>query len=265
MNFNFFSKIFLQNLPSQKERLSLSLIEIEKIGITNLEIYGIEPEENENRNFNNFKNKYNIIKKAKENEYENILLLEDDFIFDDNIIQNLEGCIENLPEDWDLFYLTGFPSKNFTIYEENSRKGRFIVSDIENGFLEKYNMDSSIVLPIIPNDKDFIEKYNIYERISSNLIKVKKNGCIGYLQTVAFNSKFYDTFINKFENILKDGRMEEVDGWLASIQVRGMVNSYYACPVLAYHRPCISSRTGNYFGKDINENTLYNELLTFNT
>jgi Glycosyltransferase family 25 (LPS biosynthesis protein) len=53
-----------------------------------------------------FNNK-SILMDAIANGYENILILEDDAVFADNFEEEFTKVIEELPENWDLFYLGG--------------------------------------------------------------------------------------------------------------------------------------------------------------
>ena len=47
-----------------------------------------------------------IIRNAKKNNYNNILIIEDDCVFNDGII-NVDSFFELLPNDWDMLYMGG--------------------------------------------------------------------------------------------------------------------------------------------------------------
>ena len=47
-----------------------------------------------------------ILKEAKEKNYNSILILEDDCYFTDEI-KNIDSYMDQLPNDWDMFYLGG--------------------------------------------------------------------------------------------------------------------------------------------------------------
>ena len=60
---------------------------------------------------------YGAIKKGYDNGYNNVFIFEDDFILVDNFEEELEKAIQELPEDWDMFYLGAnhLSKKNFPI------------------------------------------------------------------------------------------------------------------------------------------------------
>jgi GR25 family glycosyltransferase involved in LPS biosynthesis len=49
----------------------------------------------------------NIIKHARDNRFENILIFEDDVAFVDNFSELFDQYIEQVPQDWDMIYLGG--------------------------------------------------------------------------------------------------------------------------------------------------------------
>lgn len=269
MNFDFFDKIYVLNLPSATERLALINEEIEKMGNpSNLEIYFCVDSSSSSlytKDYNAFNDRYNIVKEAKLNGYNNILLMEDDFLLEPDASLNLELCLNSLPPDWDLFYLTGIPNMGLVKYEEFKKGKRKIFTNIGTSYsdilLELDESDPSFIDPVFPSEAEFFQNYNFYEKINSNLVKVNKGGSVGFLQAVAINSSFYDRFIEKFESFSTSRGFEDIDSWLASIQYYGQVNTYFACPVIGLHRPIISCRTGLYFNKDVREDSLYNALL----
>ena len=52
-----------------------------------------------------------IIRDAKDKGYKSILILEDDIIFKSTVYEVTKQCLENLPEDWDMFHLTATNTK----------------------------------------------------------------------------------------------------------------------------------------------------------
>jgi GR25 family glycosyltransferase involved in LPS biosynthesis len=55
----------------------------------------------------------NIIKMAKENNFNNVLIFEDDVILNhpaNEVLSYLNAAINELPKDWELFYLTASPT-----------------------------------------------------------------------------------------------------------------------------------------------------------
>lgn len=64
-----------------------------------------------------------IIKIAKDNNYENCLIFEDDCIFLDNYIEEIEKCVNDLKYlKWDLFYMGGQPNNYATVLTDNIGK-----------------------------------------------------------------------------------------------------------------------------------------------
>ena len=126
----YFDRIFVINLDARKDRWQTTLKEFEKVGITNYERFSaIKPSLNDvpkawhagmNFHFSNNKNNYligatgckmshvAILKKAKAAGYKNILVLEDDVIFQDNAAAIFEAATQQLIADaWDMLYLSG--------------------------------------------------------------------------------------------------------------------------------------------------------------
>jgi hypothetical protein len=109
---DFFDHVYCINLDSRKDRLISAEKEFKKFNVNFERISGI-------------KNKFMIEKiisdaeagivlthkliyiDAIKNNYNNILILEDDLIFRDTFVEDFNKTIKELPEDWDLFYLGG--------------------------------------------------------------------------------------------------------------------------------------------------------------
>jgi glycosyl transferase family 25 len=110
----YFDKIYCINLDSSTDRWEKTQEEFNKWGITGVERFSaINGEElnieNEKLNpgelgisFSNLK----IIEEAKKNKWENVMIFEDDIHFSEEIL-NLEKYLNELPQDWCLFYLGG--------------------------------------------------------------------------------------------------------------------------------------------------------------
>lgn len=123
-------RIFLLNLKSRPDRLKRSKKEFETINIdkyTIFEAYGLDsiiPEqyvkrlEDYKNNNSNYKLRkvdeaikisyVDIMRMAIENNYKNIMIFEDDFMFKDNYEETLSMALEQLVErEWDWFQLGG--------------------------------------------------------------------------------------------------------------------------------------------------------------
>ena len=123
MNINlFFDKIYLINLKRRPDRLIESTKELVNNGIE-FEVFeaidGNPGIKNISKSLESrpghvgcILSHVAIIKKAKELNLKSILILEDDIEFYNNFKQKFNTAIENLPEDWDMFYLSGNTSSD---------------------------------------------------------------------------------------------------------------------------------------------------------
>ena len=59
-----------------------------------------------NGNFGLIQSNLEILKKAKDDNLKNIVIIEDDCIFNDNI-KNINTYLQSLPDDWNMIYLGG--------------------------------------------------------------------------------------------------------------------------------------------------------------
>lgn len=63
-----------------------------------------------------------IIKNAKQNNYKNILIFEDDIEFSEDFNQKFDEYIKQIPEDWSFIYLGGNNKRPATMISENAKK-----------------------------------------------------------------------------------------------------------------------------------------------
>ena len=127
---SFFDKVYCINLREREDRWNLCEGKFKEYGITNyLRFDGIKV----NGDLSSKKlgqigcaaSFYNVFKDAYENNYEKILVLEDDFNFTvskDEMSEALGKAFEEMPKDWDMFYL-----------------GANIVNEIMHNPIEKYS------------------------------------------------------------------------------------------------------------------------------
>ena len=94
-----------------------------------------------------------IIQEAKNNNYDNILILEDDVLFEDNFPINI-----NIPLDFGLFYLAYYDYENFYIRENDSDT---YMKDSKYNLLRMFYTRSTI--SYIVNKKTFDTILNIRE------------------------------------------------------------------------------------------------------
>jgi GR25 family glycosyltransferase involved in LPS biosynthesis len=115
--FSFFEKIYIINLDERTDRWEKCLDTFKEYELNLYErVSGVKILEEE---FHYLDQKsrsqlgcalsfYRIIKNAYDNQFENILIFEDDFHFihpKEKTYEILKNSIENLPENWDVFYL----------------------------------------------------------------------------------------------------------------------------------------------------------------
>jgi GR25 family glycosyltransferase involved in LPS biosynthesis len=110
-------------LQYRKDRWNNCLLEFEKYNIkNNLErfdaiIYNNKNlDKKQNAQIGCLFSHYSVLKKAQKENYNKILVLEDDFIFNfckQETLNNLEMCFNDLPIDWDLFYLGAYFVKGY--------------------------------------------------------------------------------------------------------------------------------------------------------
>jgi glycosyl transferase family 25 len=126
---DFFDKIYCINLEHRTDRWELALNEFKKLGIENdvTRFNGLYIKDNGNLGCT--RTHHNIIKDAKENNYERILIFEDDVLFLDNDISLIENILDQLNNiDYDIFYLGSTVDPNvgfFTKETENILKTNF--------------------------------------------------------------------------------------------------------------------------------------------
>ncbi len=121
--FNSFDKIYCINLPSRKDRWQNCLLQFAKYNISNnLEKFdGIVYNDSyfnrkQNAQLGCWFSHYTVLKHAQAMHYNNILILEDDFIFNiepEDLNLKLTRCVNELPENWDLFYLGAYFVKGY--------------------------------------------------------------------------------------------------------------------------------------------------------
>lgn len=111
---NFFSKTYCINLERRKDRWNECLLEFENKKLNNIE--RISAVDGKDLMF--FSQKVNssalaliltnekIFESAIENNYETILILEDDIEFTDQV-KDISSFVEKLPENWDMIYFGG--------------------------------------------------------------------------------------------------------------------------------------------------------------
>lgn len=111
--FEMFDNVYCVNLKHRQDRKVNILSQCAKYKLGKVEFFeAINGNEIENKypinngNYGLILSNIKILEDAKKNNYKQILILEDDCYFTDEIL-NINTYIDMLPEDWDMFYLGG--------------------------------------------------------------------------------------------------------------------------------------------------------------
>jgi len=113
--FKRFDKVYCINLDRRPDRLENFKKEVKKYDLGEFERFSAYDGKQLNltNEFNLkpgeigiIKSNLDIIKDAKKNNYKTILIIEDDCVFNDEII-NFENYFNLLPNDWDMLYMGG--------------------------------------------------------------------------------------------------------------------------------------------------------------
>jgi hypothetical protein len=114
--FDRFDKVYCINLDKRPDRMEKFNNEVSKYDLGDFErVSAIDGEKLDISQFNTrlsrgelglLMTNLNIIKTAKKNNYESILILEDDCCFTDEI-KNIDEYFKYLPSDWDFLYMGG--------------------------------------------------------------------------------------------------------------------------------------------------------------
>lgn len=112
--FDTFDNIYCLNLKERSDRWDQCVKNFEKYDIKNYEhflAYKVRAEDISPKREGQLGCAFSfceIFKDAKEKQYNSILILEDDFDFlfeKDVLFEKLNLCLDELPKDWDMFYL----------------------------------------------------------------------------------------------------------------------------------------------------------------
>jgi GR25 family glycosyltransferase involved in LPS biosynthesis len=105
---NFFDKVYYLNLERRPDRNRECIEELSKF---NIEFERFEAIDSKKLNLPTWMgcllSNLEMIKMAKEKGFKNILILEDDVVFDENFEELFEIYVKQIPDNWDMLYLSG--------------------------------------------------------------------------------------------------------------------------------------------------------------
>ena len=208
-----FEKIYCINLSSRTDRWDMCLRQFSKFGMCNVQRFDAvkynhpKLSAKANGQIGCALSHYNIIKEAKLKNYSNILVLEDDFIFlkepnEFNI--KLKKSLDELPSDWDLFYLGSYFVKGYE-YEPTERYSDNLIK-VNTGFcLHSISYSSKGMDKILKNFKvnselDILYFSEEYESIDWYLVREFQydNNCFASDELLSSQSSGFSDIEGKF-------------------------------------------------------------------
>ena len=207
---DFFSKIYCINLDKRTDKYEDCKKEFEKLNIDVTRISAVDGRAITVPNTRWSPGNYGLVltnlqiyKDAIENNYDSILVLEDDVMFIDNFYNYFFEKVKSLPNDWDLLYLGG---------NNIFRAGKF---------------------KLVTGDVDFPVGQHNYRTLDHELATTNLTYTT---HAVGINSKF-------FHEVMKyttDNITEPIDNIYVKAQQEGRSKTYTFLPSLALQRPSFS-------------------------
>jgi len=205
----FFSKIYCINLDKRVDRYEESLIEFKKLNIDVERVSAIDGKSIFKPGLNWSAGAYGLLlthiklmESVISNKYDNVLILEDDVMFNNNFNEIFNERISALPNDWDFLYLGG---------NNLFHRGRFT---------------------LVNKDKNFIINSSNYYTLNYELCKTTWTQCA---HAVAINSKIYNLLMQEISRNLT----QPIDVTFCGLQNSGC-NAYTFLPSLARQRASFS-------------------------
>lgn len=191
----YFDKIYCINLDESVDRWNMCVEQFKKYNIEVERFPGIKVNSCSNLlagEIGILRTNYEIVKKSKEENLKNVLILEDDFVFVENFNEVFDFMIKQVPEDWDFLYFGGnHVNKIIKISQNVAKMSR---SFAIHTFAIKNTMFDTI-LNLLPEEKKQVDVY--YADIMPNCnayvfrphISVQREG-FSYIQNRVVNYSF---------------------------------------------------------------------------
>ncbi len=231
--FNFFDKIFYINLDSRVDRRELMEEQLNNLNINaeRFSAINLTKEQNDDMlkrgcNFYDVQrpeyapriksctiSHLSVLLRSKMMDYNNVLILEDDALFEENILEDLNKCTEELKNiEWDMFYLGCNPLEYF---KETDNLGRIIRTTTNHA----YAINKSYYDKILINS-NFYKRYPCNDGYYGNLGLDKKNKIYMSLKNLVTQRENYsnieNTNVNYILSISNNYKFNMVDkpvGW----------------------------------------------------
>jgi len=151
--FDFFDEIFCINLDKRKDRWGLAQKEFEKINILD-RVKRFPAIERKDGRLGCIKSHLEILKYAKKNNLNNVLIFEDDVMFLNDVNGVLDNVVKQLPVDWNLLYLGANLHSPLTNISDNlvllnngfSTHAISYNKNVYDIFIKKYNTMNELIL-----------------------------------------------------------------------------------------------------------------------
>jgi hypothetical protein len=231
--FNYFDKIYCINLEKDVQRKENMISLFTELDILDI-IQFVSGVTHDDSNIGCNKSCVNMFLDAKSNNYEKILMFEDDIAPIGDVLLNLEKCINDIEPDWDMFYLGGIPHR-----------------------VEWFKNDE-----VITSLEEYINKKH-YIKYSDSLVKLN-GGRITLKHAVAYKNTTFDIFINKFSTIekIENRMMDDMDKWSCNYyQQQPNIKTFLACPMLFNQSYGYSNNIKTFVDMSNFNKDLYNLLL----
>ena len=157
---DYFSKIYCINMDKSVDRWKSCVEQFENFGLDVERFSGIEVNHSKNGllpgEIGVMKTNYEIIKLSKELGLDNVLILEDDFLFVDDFNDKFDSYINQIPDNWDFLYFGGNHEQNLIKIDENVSKMTYSFAlhthAVKNTMYDK-------ILNTLPNEKKPVDVY----------------------------------------------------------------------------------------------------------
>jgi GR25 family glycosyltransferase involved in LPS biosynthesis len=194
---DFFDKVYCINLDKRPDRWKKVNIEFEKNGFKNVERF---PAVDGKTIINNthlldgelgiIKTHLKLIQKCKLENLNNVLIMEDDVTFSDDI-KNIEKFLQDIPSDWEMIYFGG------------NHKQSIPPTHIKNNV---YKLNGTVAIQCVAINSSIFDEilYNLPKypfQVDNFYTEIQKKGKVyGLIPNLVFQTEDYSDIQNKLVN-----------------------------------------------------------------